>query len=159
MNRIWCFMKESCLLSYCNVQTRGVQGRYVHSSTDRDRQFWTWTPSRYIYIFFFMSEHNLWQNSLCQIDNPLVHVLLRDNVRNRKKAMNDREVLSVGCAQKTFLQLLLLQKRQQLPWCSTTYFFCFVLIERNDIMCIWILKIVNSRSKMVDDSIDGHLYI
>ena len=39
-----------------------------------------------------------------EIDKQHVHVILRDNVRNMKKAVDDMEVPSVGCVSHT-LQL------------------------------------------------------
>ena len=35
--------------------------------------------------------------NMCEIDKQHVHVILRDSVRNMKKAMDDMAVLSVGC--------------------------------------------------------------
>ena len=40
----------------------------------------------------------------CETDKQCVHIILRDNVRNMKKAMDDMEVPSVGCVSHT-LQL------------------------------------------------------
>ena len=37
----------------------------------------------------------------CEVDKQLIHVVLCDNVRNMKKAMDDMEVPSVGCVSHT----------------------------------------------------------
>ena len=39
---------------------------------------------------------------MCEIDKQRVHVILRDNIRNMKKAMEDMDVPSVGCVSHTF---------------------------------------------------------
>ena len=38
---------------------------------------------------------------VCEIDKQRVHVILHDNLRNMKKAVDDMEVQSVGCVLHT----------------------------------------------------------
>ena len=38
---------------------------------------------------------------MCEIDKQRIHVILQDNVRSMKKAMDDMEVPSMGCVSNT----------------------------------------------------------
>ena len=51
----------------------------------------------------------------CEIDKQRVHVILRDNIRNMKKAVDDMEVPSVGC-----ISLLLAVHEGLLSQCCIT---------------------------------------
>ena len=53
----------------------------------------------------------------CEIDKQRVHVILHDNVRNMKKAIDDMEVPSVGCVLHT---LKLAVHEGLLSQCSVT---------------------------------------